>query len=43
MVAVRDTDPLEEARIEDNGIARLSTDDLRSRSPRCRRPARACR
>lgn len=34
MVAVRDTDPLEQARIDDNGIARLSTDDLRARSPR---------
>ena len=29
MVAVRDTDPLEEARIRDHGLARLSTDELR--------------
>lgn len=36
MVAVRDTDPLEEARIVEHGLARLSTGDLRDRPERIR-------
>jgi arginase len=36
MVAVRDTDPLEEARIVEHGLARLSTADLRERPERVR-------
>lgn len=36
MVAVRDMDPLEEARIVEHGLARLSTEDLRDRPDRVR-------